>query len=116
MPLRNPRSIVGQAILLNNFFSNLLLMISRYYWFIGIVFLTAIVSVSMNWAFYLPLALGLIAIALISSPRWSIQGGFKKTIVVIGLVVFCLIVPQVETNTAIFASPIEDLQNHLYSS
>ncbi|MEM6612773.1 MAG: hypothetical protein AAF652_11075 [Cyanobacteria bacterium P01_C01_bin.72] len=96
-------------------------MISRYYWFVGIIFLTAIVSVWMNSTFYLAIALGLIAIALLSFPRrsnstkhpasYGIQEELKKILVVTGLVLFCLIVPQVETNTAMFTSPLEDLKN-----
>lgn len=113
MSLRSPRSIVG-AISLNNFFSNLQLMISRYYWFVGIIFLTAIVRVWMNSDFALAIALGLPAIAIVSLSRtfWGIQGEFKKILVVTGLVIFCLIVPQVETNTAMFTSPLEELKSH----
>ncbi|MEO1341478.1 MAG: hypothetical protein AAFV28_10145 [Cyanobacteria bacterium J06635_13] len=122
MPLGNPRSIVGQAILLDNFLSNLLLMISRYYLLITTAFLTAIISAWVNFDLYLAIALGLLALALlflasanISSQNyanWNTQGGIKETVIVISLVVFCLLVPQVETNIATFTSPIEDLKHH----
>ncbi|MEL6911796.1 MAG: hypothetical protein AAFO85_16540 [Cyanobacteria bacterium J06598_4] len=122
MPLGNPRSIVGQAILLDNFLSNLLLMISRYYLLITTAFLTAIVSPWINFDLYLAIALGLLTLALLflasanssnqNYANWSIQGGIKETVVVISLVVFCLLVPQVETNIATFTSPIKDLKHH----
>jgi hypothetical protein len=121
MSLGNPRSIVKQTILLCSFLRNLLLMISHRHWFLSIAFLTAVFSAVIN-----PLPSGAIAflfclIGLSLFPirnqltknylNWGIRGGVKGAIVLLSLIAICLVVPQVETNTAVFTSPLNHLKN-----
>lgn len=122
MSLGNPRSIVKQKILLCSF-RNLIPMISRCNWLIAIIFLTAAFGALINPPSYIAIALLLFLIALMLLPRieqqtnsylnWQLQEDIKRTIILFSLIVFCLIVPQVETNTAIFTSPMENFKNEL---
>lgn len=123
MSLGNPRSIVKQTILLCSF-RNLTPMISRRNWLIGIIFLTAAFGALINPPSYIAIALLLFLIALMLLPtihqqtnsylNWQLKGDIKRIIILFSLIVVCLIVPQVETNTAIFTSPIENLKNELH--
>lgn len=117
MSLGNPRSIVKQTILLSSSLRNLLLMISRRHWFLGAVFLTTAFGIIIKPSFYMAIALVFcLMVQLSSNFNWlvkgGIKGGIKGTIVLLSLIVFCLIVPQVETNTALFTSPIDNLKNY----
>jgi|GEM_PF-2683285 len=154
MPLGNPRSIVGHTILLFNSLHNLVLMISRCNWFLGIVFLTAAFGALINPSLYIAISLLFFLIGLLLLPPtdkltcsysnqrspagtfvcrtyaqivarrlatrmrcarcagdWQIRGGIKATVILASLITICLIVPQVETNTAIFMSPVDSLKN-----
>lgn len=115
MSLGNPRSIVKQTILLSSSLCNLLLMISRRHWFLGAVCLTTTYSTLIKPSFYLAIALVFCLLLQLSSKfkfNWYVKGGIKGTIVLLSLIIMCLIVPQVETNTALFTSPINNLKNH----
>lgn len=123
MPLRNPTSIVKQTILLYSFFPNLRLMISRCNWFIGIVFLSTALGTLVSPSPYIAITLLFLLISMILLPTtdkwanryfdWQTKIGIKRTIVLVSLIIICLIVPQVETNAAIFTSPLENFKNHL---
>lgn len=122
MPLRNPRSIVKQIILTRSFIPNLVLMNSHCK-FVSSVFLAAAFGALISPAAYMAIALlSIIAIFLAAKDkltrnysRWH-EGGIKRAVVLASLLVFCSILPQVETNTAVFTSPIEDLKNNLHHS
>lgn len=123
MSLGNPRSIVKQTILLCNFLRNFLLMISPRYWYLSTVFLITVLSTLINPLSYLVALLfcGLALILLLSKNplpsnylNWRVKGGIRGTISLICLIVICLIVPQVETNAALFTSPIDRLKNDLH--
>jgi hypothetical protein len=118
MSLGNPRSIVRQTILLSSSLCNLLLMISRRHWFLGAVCLTTAFGTLIKPSFYMAIALVFCLMVQLSSNfkfNWRIKGGIKGTIVLLSLIVMCLIVPQVETNTALFTSPIDNLKNYRLS-
>jgi hypothetical protein len=115
MSLGNPRSIVKQTILLSSSLRNLLLMISRRHWFLGAVFLTTAFGTLIKPLFYMAIALGFCLMVQLSSNsnfNWRVKGGIKGTIVLVSLIILCSIVPQVETNTALFTSPIDNLKNY----
>jgi hypothetical protein len=122
MSLGNPRSIVKQTILLCSFLRNLLLMISHRHWFLGIAFLTAAFSAVINPSPSGAIALLFCLVGLSLFPirnqltsnylNWGVKGGIKGGIVLLSLIAMCLVVPQVETNTAVFSSPIDHLKNH----
>ena len=122
MPLRNPRSIVGQIILTCSFIPNLILMNSRCK-FVSSVFFAAAFGALMSQAAYMAIAL-LFSTVTIFLPTmdkltrnyssWH-EGGIKRAVILASLLMFCSILPQVETNTAVFTSPIEDLKNNLHS-
>lgn len=114
MSLGNPRSIVKQTILLSSSLRNLLLMISPRHWFLGAVFLTTAFGTLIKPSFYMAIALVCLMVQLSSNSKfnWRVKGGIKGTIVLLSLIVMCLIVPQVETNTALFTSPIDNLKNY----
>ncbi len=122
MSLVDPRSIVKQTILLCNFLHNFLLMISPRYWYLSTVFLITVLSTLINPLSYLVALLfcGLALILLLhKNPltsnylNWRIKGGIRGTISLICLIVICLVVPQVETNAALFTTPIDHLKNDL---
>lgn len=122
MSLGNPRSIVKQTILLCNFLRNILLMISPRYWYLSTVFLITVLSTLINPLSYLVALLfcGLALILLLSKNslsgnylNWRVKGGIRGTISLVCLIAICLIVPQVETNVALFTSPINHLKNDL---
>jgi hypothetical protein len=122
MPLGNPRSIVKQTILLCSCLPNLLLMISPRHWFLGIAFSTTLLSIFVVPS--TPMAIALVSCLLGMSllpmknqltdnyGNWGVKGGVKGGIVLLSLIAMCLIVPQVETNAAVFTSPIDYLKNH----
>jgi hypothetical protein len=122
MPLGNPRSIVKQTILLCSLLRNLLLMISPRHWFFGIAFSTAAFSTLVISSTSLAIALVFCLLSLLLLPRgnrsvdnyanWGVKGGVKGGIVLLSLITLCLVVPQVETNTAVFTSPLDHLKNH----
>lgn len=122
MSLGNPRSIVKQTILLCNFLRNFLLMISPRYWYLSTVFLITVLSTLINPLSYLVALLfcGLGLILLLSKNslsgnylNWRVKGGIRGTISLVCLIAICLILPQVETNVALFTSPIDHLKNDL---
>jgi hypothetical protein len=122
MSLGNPRSIVKQTNLLCSFLRNLLLMIFPRHWFLGIAFATAVLSVLVvpSISVAITLVFWLLGMTLIPMGNqlsnnylnWSVKGGIKGGIVLLSLIAICLIVPQVETNTAVFTSPIDHLKNY----
>jgi hypothetical protein len=112
MSLGNPRSIVKQTILLSSSLRNLLLMIPHRHWFLGAVCLTTAFGTLIKPSFYMAIALVCLMVQLSSNFNWRVKGGIKGTIVLLSLIVMCLIVPQVETNTALFTSPIDNLKNY----
>jgi ABC-type multidrug transport system permease subunit len=122
MPLGNPRSIVKQTILLCSFLRNLLFMISPCYWFLGIAFSTAVLSAFVVPSTSVAIALVFCLLGMSLFPMSNqltnnylnrgVKGGVKGGIVLLSLIAFCLVVPQVETNTAVFTSPIDHLKNH----
>lgn len=122
MSLGNPGSIVKQTILLCSFLHNLLSMISRRHWFLGIAFLTAAFGAVINPSPFLAIALLFCLASLSLFPirnqlssnylNLGVKGGVKGAIVLLSLIAMCLLVPQVETNTAVFTSPINHLKNH----
>jgi hypothetical protein len=120
MPLGNPTSIVKQTILLYSFLRNLL-MISPRHWFLGTAFLTAALSALIEPSSYMAIALLFFLLGSILFPirnrltnnydsNWRVKGGILGGIVLLSLITICLMVPQVETNTAVFTSPIEHLK------
>ena len=119
MPLRNPRSIVRQIILTRSFIPNLVLM--NRCKFVSTVFFTAAFSALISPV--AEAAIALLSMVTIFLPAmgkltrnyssWH-EGGIKRAVVLVGLLLFCSILPQVETNTAVFTSPIEDLKNNLH--
>ena len=119
MPLRNPGSIVRQIILTRSFIPNLVLMNSRCN--VNTVFFAAALGALISPVAYIAIALfSTIAIFLPTMDKltrnyfsWH-EGGIKRAVVLASLLVFCSILPQVETNAAVFTSPIEDLKNNLH--
>ena len=102
-------------------------MISRFNWFLGTLFLMAAFGALMNPPPYIAIALLFLLMGLVLLPPtdkltrryfdWQIQGGIKGTIVLVSLIIICLIVPQVETNTAkLFARPTDFLKFNIAST
>lgn len=89
-----------------------LLMISRRYWYLGTAFATAALSVLFNPASVMAIALCSLGLTLLAC-NWCVKGGIQGGIVLLSLIFMCLIVPQVETNTALFTSPIDRLKSDL---
>lgn len=96
-------------------------MISRFNWFLATLFLMAAFGALMNPPLYIAIAPLFFLIGLVLLPptdkltrryfNWQIRGGIKGTIVLVSLIVMCLIVPQVETNTAkLFTRPTDLLK------
>jgi hypothetical protein len=90
-------------------------MISRRHWFLGAVFLTTAFGTLIKPSFYMAIALVFYLMVQLSNNfnrpiKDGIKGGIQGGIVVLSLITFCLIVPQVETNAAVFTSPIEHLK------
>jgi hypothetical protein len=118
MSLGNPRSIVKQVkqtILLCSFLRSLLLMISPRHWFLGIAFATTVLSVLVIPSISVAIALLFCLLGVSLFPNYlnlGVKGGIKGGIVLLSLIAMCLIVPQVETNVAVFTSPIDHLKNH----
>ena len=120
MSLRNSRSRAGQTIFPDSFSSQQILTI-RCSWFLGLAFLSAALGALLNPPLYIAIAFLFCLIGLMLLPttnklvdsyfNWQIRGGVKRTVVLTSLIVICLIVPQVETNTAIFTKPIDYLEN-----
>ena len=88
---------------------------------IGSIFLTSAFCTLINPKVYIAIALWFFMIAIFlpitkkltrNYFTWH-QGGIKRAVVLASLLLFCSILPQVETNTAVFTSPIEDLRNEL---
>ena len=96
-------------------------MISRCNCFFGIVFLTAAFGALMNPPPYVAISLLFFLNGLLLLPstdkltssyfNWRMRGGIKAATILASLIVICLIVPQVETNKAVFMSPIDSLKN-----
>ena len=94
-------------------------MISRFNWFLGTLFSIAAFGALMNPPLYIAIApLFLLMVVLLPASKssrgyfnWQIRGGIKGTIVLVSLIAICLIVPQVETNTAkLFTRPTDWLK------
>ena len=117
MSLRNPRSIVRQIIITRSFIPNLVLM--NRCKFVSSVFFAAAFGALMSPASYMAIALfSMVTIFLPTMDKltrnysgWH-KGGIKRAVVLASLLLFCSILPQVETNAAVFTSPIEDLKNN----
>jgi hypothetical protein len=97
-------------------------MISPRYWYLSTVFLITVLSTLINPLSYLVALLfcGLGLILLLSKNslsgnylNWRVKGGIRGTISLVCLIAICLILPQVETNVALFTSPIDHLKNDL---
>ena len=97
-------------------------MISWFNWFFGTLFLMAAFGASMNPPPYVAIALLLFLIALVFQPstdklikldlNQQIKGGAKGAIVLSSLLIICLIVPQVSTDTArLFSNPVEQMKH-----
>ena len=113
MSLINRRSIL-RIILVFNSLDNFKLMVSRYNWFLSIVFLTAAFSVLINPPLYITalfFSLGLMLLATTKSIGRHFQGGVKNAVILASLIVVCLFIPQVETNMANFKNPTDRLEN-----
>ena len=86
------------------------LMISRFNWFIVICSIAATTAL-INPSFYDAIAIfiGFSSIVLSLSnlekrdSNWRIEGGIKKTVVLISFILMCLIIPQVKTDLAKFS-------------
>lgn len=96
-------------------------MISPFNWFLGTLFLMAAFGALINPPFYIAIASLFFLIGLVLLPptdkstrgyfNWQIRGGIKGTIILVSLIAICLIVPQVETNTAkLFTRPTDLLK------
>ena len=93
-------------------------LMSRFNWFIGTLFLMAAFGALMNPPPYVAIAILFFLIGLVLLPstdkliqkhfNFQVKGGVKGVIVLTGLIIICLIVPQVETNPARFSiRPVE---------
>ena len=102
---------------------NLALMISWLNWFTGTLFFTAAFGALMNPPPYVAIAILFFLMGLVLLPptdrltetyfNWQIKGGVKGTVVLICFIIICLIVPQVETDTAkLFNCPTDFLDRH----
>ena len=98
-------------------------MVSRYNWFLGVLFLSAAWGAIINSPFYVAIAMLFSLMGLVLLPptnkliqhyfNWQIEGGVKKTIILISFVLICLIIPQVETDTAKISNPVNYLQQDM---
>lgn len=99
-------------------------MVSRCNWFLGMLFLMAAFGSLMNPSPYVAIAVLFFLMGLILLPvvdrlfkqyfKWQIHGGIKTMVILSSLVIICLIVPQVETNTLrLFKNPIAYLEDSL---
>ncbi|MEM7760698.1 MAG: hypothetical protein AAF298_21585 [Cyanobacteria bacterium P01_A01_bin.40] len=99
-------------------------MVSRFNWFLGMLFLMAAFGSLMNPAPYVAIALLFFLMGLILLPavdklirqyfQLQINGGIKSIVILTSLVVVCLIVPQVEPNTSkLFTNPIAYLEGSI---
>lgn len=98
-------------------------MMSRLNWFIGMLFMMSAFGALMNPPPYIAIAILFFLIGLILSPsvdklikryfNRQINGGIKSAIILVSLLIICLIVPQVETNGALFTSPTAYLKETL---
>ena len=86
-------------------------MIFRFNWFVitcSIATTTALINPSLYQAIA-TLFLGFSSIVLLSGnlekrySNWRVEGGIRKTIVLVSLIIMCLIIPQVETDLAKFS-------------
>lgn len=127
MPLENKRVILCRVTSLYKYIHNLALMISRFNWFLGTLFLMAAFGALMNPPPYVAIAILFFLMGVVLLPptdkltrryfNWQISGGIKGTIILVSFIVICLIVPQVETNTAkLFTRPIDLLKFDLAST
>ncbi len=90
-------------------------MMLRLNWFLGMLFTMTAFGALMNPPPYVAIALLFFLVGLILLPsidnliklnfNWKINGGIKGAIVLTSLIIMCLIVPQVETNMALFTNP-----------
>lgn len=90
-------------------------MMLRLNWFLGMLFTMAAFGALMNPPPYVAIALLFFLVGLILLPSidnlvklnfsGKINGGIKGAIVLTSLIIMCLIVPQVETNMALFTNP-----------
>lgn len=95
-------------------------MMLRLNWFLGMLFTMATFGTLMNPPPSVAIAFLFFLIGLILLPfidnlikhhcSWKINGGIKGTIVLTSLIIMCLIVPQVETNMALFTNPTANLK------
>ncbi|MCC0176758.1 hypothetical protein I4641_07175 [Waterburya agarophytonicola K14] len=105
--------VKGLAVLFNTVSTKLGLMISRFNWFLGTLFLMAAFGALMNPPPYIAIAILFFLIGFVLLPptdkltrkyfQWKIKGGTKGTLVLMSLIIICLIVPQVETNPGKFS-------------
>ena len=122
MALRNPARIVRQIILTYSFILNLVLMNFRYK-FVYTVFSLAAFCVLISSTTYIAIALFCLMVTIFLPVAQTLtrnyftrqEDGMKKAVVLASLLVFCSILPQVETNTAVFTSPIENFKNNQQS-
>lgn len=94
-------------------------MISRFNWFLGILFFLAAFGALMLPLYVAIAPLFFLMVVLLPPTdkltrryfNWQIRGGIKGAIVLVSLILICSIVPQVETNTAkLFTRPTDLLK------
>ncbi|MEM7593215.1 MAG: hypothetical protein AAF383_17165 [Cyanobacteria bacterium P01_A01_bin.83] len=96
-------------------------MVSRLNGFWGMLFLTAAFGSLMNPPPYIAIAIIFFLMGLVLLPvvdeliqqhfQRQIKGGIKSIIILTSLLIMCLIIPQVDTNTSrLFANPIANLK------
>ena len=93
-------------------------MIAHFNWFVGTLFLIAAFGALMNPPPYIAISILFFIMGLVLLPStnkitkqyldWEIKGGAKGAIVLIGFIVICLIVPQVETDPSKFSHRLAD--------
>ena len=95
----------------------------RYNWFVrSLFFVTASIALISPAAMMLALWLFLLAMIFVpttnklSRHSFSWQLGIKQKIALASLLLFCSLIPQADTNMAVFTSPIEDLKNSWHYS
>ncbi|MEL6494433.1 MAG: hypothetical protein AAFQ41_04825 [Cyanobacteria bacterium J06623_7] len=91
----------------------------RYNWLICTIFLIIAVATSLGFAAYVAIALLLICWGTILLPaitkltinygRNRQKSSIEQGLVLASLILFCTLVPQVDTNRAIFTNPVESL-------
>ena len=108
----NVSTLISNAVLIKQ------KLMSRFNWFIGTLFLMAAFGALINPSPYIAIAIIFFSMGLVLLPstnklvqkhfNFQVKGGVKGVIVLTGLIVICLIVPQVETNPARFSiRPVE---------